>query len=71
VAEQHVVAVAEQHAVAVAEESAVAAVGIINQRVVGKKTEVLAKALKEYNPSSGWQKAEEEQEESAAEQKTN
>jgi hypothetical protein len=29
------------------------------------------KALKEYNPNSGWRKAEEEQEESAAEQKTN
>jgi len=45
--------------------------GIVYQKDLGKKTEVLAKALKEYNPNSSWQKAEEEQEESAAEQKTN
>ena len=45
--------------------------GIVYQKDLGKKTEVLAKALKEYNPNSGWQKAEEEQEESSAEQKTN
>jgi len=32
---------------------------------------VFAQALKEYNPNSNWQKAEEEQEGSAAEQKTN
>ena len=45
--------------------------GVVYQKDLGKKTEVLAKALKEYNPNSSWQKAEEEQEESAAEQKTN
>ena len=45
--------------------------GIVYQKDFGKKTEVLAKALKEYNPNSSWQKAEEEQEETAAEQKTN
>lgn len=45
--------------------------GIVYQKDIGKKTEVLAKALKEYNPNSSWQKAEEEQEETAAEQKTN
>jgi len=45
--------------------------GIVYQKDFGKKTEVLAKALKEYNPNSGWQKAEEEMEETAAEQKTN
>jgi hypothetical protein len=45
--------------------------GIVYQKDLGKKTEVLAKALKEYNPNSSWQKAEEEQEETAAEQKTN
>jgi len=45
--------------------------GIVYQKDFGKKTEVLAKALKEYNPNSGWQKAEQEMEETAAEQKTN
>ena len=45
--------------------------GIVYQKDLGKKTEVLAKAMKEYNPNSSWQKAEEEQEETAAEQKTN
>jgi len=45
--------------------------GIVYQKDLGRKTEVLAKALKEYNPNSSWQKAEEEQEETAAEQKTN
>ena len=45
--------------------------GVVYQKDLGKKTEVLAKALKEYNPNSSWQKAEEEQEETAAEQKTN
>jgi hypothetical protein len=45
--------------------------GVVYQKDLGKKTEVLAKAMKEYNPNSSWQKAEEEQEETAAEQKTN
>jgi hypothetical protein len=45
--------------------------GIVYQKDLGQKTEVLAKSLKEYNPNSSWQKAEEEQEETAAEQKTN
>jgi len=45
--------------------------GIVYQKDLGKKTEVVAKALKEYNPNSSWQKAEEEQEETAAEQKAN
>jgi hypothetical protein len=45
--------------------------GIVYQKDLGKKTEVLAKALKEYNPNSSWQKAEEEQEETTADQKTN
>jgi hypothetical protein len=42
----------------------------VYQKDLGKKTEVLAKALKEYNPNSSWKEAEEEQEEIAAEQKT-
>jgi hypothetical protein len=44
--------------------------GVVYQRDLGKKTEVLAKRMKEYNPYSSWQKAEEQQEETAAEQKT-
>ena len=45
--------------------------GIVYQKDLGQKTEVFAKAMKEYNPNSSWQKAQEEQEETAAEQKTN
>jgi hypothetical protein len=41
--------------------------GIVYQKDLGKKTAVLAAAMKEYDPSSGWQKAEEQQEETAAE----
>ena len=44
--------------------------GVVYQKDLGKKTDILAKAMKEYNPNSSWQKAEEEQEETAAEQKT-
>jgi hypothetical protein len=44
--------------------------GIVYEKDLGKKTDVLAKAMKEYNPNSSWQKAEEEQEETAADQKT-
>jgi len=43
--------------------------GVVYQKDLGKKTEVLAKGMKEYNPDSSWQKTE-EQEEMAAEQKT-
>jgi hypothetical protein len=48
----------------------VAADGVVYQKDLGKKTDVLAKAMKEYNPDSSWQKAEEQQEETAGEQKT-
>ena len=44
--------------------------GVVYQKDLGKKTDVLTKTMKEYNPNSSWQKAEEEQEETAAEQKT-
>src|ERR1700693_4085484 len=44
--------------------------GVVYQKDLGKKTEVLAKSLKEYNPDSSWQKAEEQPEQAAAEQKT-
>jgi Protein of unknown function (DUF2950) len=48
----------------------VGADGVVYQKDLGKKTDVLAATMKEYNPNSGWAKAEDEQEETAAEQKT-
>ncbi|MGA3318514.1 MAG: DUF2950 domain-containing protein [Candidatus Korobacteraceae bacterium] len=44
--------------------------GGVYQKDLGKKTDVLAKAMKEYNPNSSWQKVEEQQEETAGGQKT-
>lgn len=44
--------------------------GVVYEKDLGKKTDVLAKAMKLYNPNPSWQKAEEQQEESAGEQKT-
>ena len=44
--------------------------GVVYEKDLGKKTDVLAKAMKEYNPDSSWQKAEEQQEETAGDQKT-
>jgi hypothetical protein len=44
--------------------------GVVYQKDLGKKTDVLAKAMKEYNPDSSWQKAEEQSDETAGEQKT-
>jgi len=44
--------------------------GVVYQKDLGKKTDVLAKAMKEYNPNSSWQKAEEQQGETAGDQKT-
>ncbi len=41
--------------------------GMVYEKDLGKKTEALAKAMKEYNPGSGWKKAEEQQEEAANE----
>ena len=35
--------------------------GVVYQKDLGRKTDVLAKAMKEYNPNSGWQKAEDQQ----------
>jgi len=39
--------------------------GAVFEKDLGKKTEVLAKDMKEYNPGSGWQKSEEQQQETA------
>ena len=44
--------------------------GVVYQKDLGRKTDVLAKAMKEYNPNSSWQKAEDQQEETAGEQST-
>jgi len=40
--------------------------GVVYQKDLGRKTDSLAKAMQEYNPSSGWQKAEDQQWETAA-----
>ena len=44
--------------------------GVVYQKDLGQTTDELAKAMKEYDPDSSWQKAEEEHEETASEQKT-
>jgi hypothetical protein len=41
--------------------------GVVYQKDLGDKTDVLAKTIKEYNPNSSWQKGEDEQEETAGE----
>jgi hypothetical protein len=42
--------------------------GVVYQKDLGNKTEVIAKAMKKYNPDSSWQKAEMQKEETASEQ---
>ncbi len=42
---------------------------VVYQKDLGRKTDVLAKAMTEYNRNPSWQKAEEQQEEAAVEQK--
>jgi len=44
--------------------------GMVYQKDLGKKTDALARAMKEYNPDSSWQRAEGQQEENAADLKT-
>jgi len=44
--------------------------GVVYERDLGKETDVRAQALKEYNPDSSWQKAEEQQGETASEPNT-
>ena len=44
--------------------------GVVYQKDLGKKTIVLSKAMKEYNPNSSWHKASDLQEETAGERKT-
>jgi hypothetical protein len=43
--------------------------GVVYEKDLGKKTEVTGKVLKEYNPNSGWQKAEGQQSETAESKK--
>ncbi len=43
----------------------VGADGMVYEKDLGKKTDVVAKGMKEYDPGSGWKKAEEQQEEMA------
>ena len=49
----------------------VGADGLVYQKDLGKKIDVLAKGMKEYNLDSRWQKAEEQEELTAAEKKAN
>ena len=44
--------------------------GVVYQKDLGKNTDVLARAMNEYEPQSSWQKAEEQQEETVDVQKT-
>jgi hypothetical protein len=44
--------------------------GVVYQKDLGKMTDVLAKAVKQYNPDSTWERGEDEQEEAAEDQKT-
>jgi hypothetical protein len=39
--------------------------GVVYEKDLGKKTDVLAKDMKAYDPSAGWQKTEQQQEEAA------
>jgi len=41
--------------------------GVVYQKDLGKKTDARARAMKEYNPNSSWQKAEEQQQEAQGE----
>jgi len=43
--------------------------GVVYQKDLGRQTEVLAKAMKEYDPNSTWRKGENQQEETAEGQK--
>ena len=43
--------------------------GVVLEKDLGKKSDALAKTIREYNPDSSWRKAEEEQQKTASEQK--
>ncbi len=44
--------------------------GVVYEKDLGRKTEVLAKAMKEYNPNSSWQETNDQPEENASAQET-
>lgn len=44
--------------------------GVVYEKDLGKKTDVVAKAMKEYNPGAGWQEAEDQQQQVAGEATT-
>jgi hypothetical protein len=44
--------------------------GVIYEKDLGSKTQALAKIMKEFNPSVGWQKAEELEDETPVEETT-
>ncbi len=44
--------------------------GTVFEKDLGRKTEILAKNMMEYNPGPGWQKSEEQEEETAGAQPT-
>jgi hypothetical protein len=44
--------------------------GVVHQKDLGKKTDAHARDMKEYNPDFSWQKAEEQQEETASQRET-
>lgn len=48
----------------------VGADGVVHQKDLGKKTDAHGKDMKEYNPNSSWQKAEDEQQENAGQQQS-
>jgi hypothetical protein len=48
----------------------VGADGIVYEKNLGNKTEDIGKAMKEYNPGTGWQKTQEEQQKAAGAQPT-
>ena len=43
--------------------------GVVYQKDLGKKTDVAAKSMNEYNPNASWQKAEDEKAQPVTEQK--
>jgi hypothetical protein len=44
--------------------------GVVYEKDLGKKTDVLAKAMKEYNPNSSWQETNDQPEEDASVRET-
>ena len=44
--------------------------GVVYEKDLGRKTDVLAKAMKEYNPNSSWQETNDQPEENASAQET-